>query len=174
MTRTQAWSRSLLLALPVAALLLSGCSAKAPEGDAAGTGGDTESAADIQTWSVKYAGCMQDEGIDYPDPVPDSNGMMEALDIDALGGMDVFAAADETCRGKIGDPPPPTGPDGKPLTEEDMRESTLELTKCLREQGVDIEDPAEGGGLTLDETIPEEAMEACGLADGASVSMSAG
>lgn len=174
MTRTQTWSRSLLLALPVAALLLSGCSATAPKGDAAGSGGGTDSTADIQSWSVKYAGCMQDEGIDYPDPAPDSNGMMEALNIDELGGMDVFAAADETCRGKIGDPPPPTGPDGKPLTEEDMRKSTLELTECLREQGVDVEDPTEGSGLTLDETIPEEAMEACGLAGGASVSMSAG
>lgn len=163
MTGTRTWRRSLLLALPIGALLLAGCTAQAPETAGSGSGSGTAATDDLHAWSVKYAGCMQDEGIDYPDPSPDPNAAMPALNIDELGGMDVFTAADEVCRGKVGDPPPPTGPDGKPLTEKDMREDLLELTRCLREQGVDIDDPSDDRGLMLDETVTAEALEACGM-----------
>ncbi|GAA1327172.1 hypothetical protein ACFSWE_00230 [Leucobacter albus] len=153
--------RLALLTLPVAALLLAGCSAPGAQEDPAESGGG--SAETLHSWSVKYAKCMQDEGIAYPDPPADENGAMQALNIDELGGMEVFEAADEVCQGKIGAPPAPTGADGKPMTEESMRKETLELTRCLREQGIDVEDPAEGLGLTLTDDIPEEAFEACGL-----------
>lgn len=162
MTHTRTWNRGLLLALPIAALLLSGCTAGGA--DAADSGADPKSGSDdSHSWQVKYAGCMQDEGIDYPEPSQDPNAAMPAFDIEALGGMDAFSAADETCRGKIGDPPAPTGADGKPLSNEEMRKEALELTTCLREQGVDIEDPTGEGGIALDNTVPSEALEACGL-----------
>lgn len=159
--RSTSRSRLALLTIPIAALLLAGCSAPGAQEEE-----DNASAASTETlhsWSVKYAKCMQDEGIAYPDPPAEENGAMEALNIDELGGMDVFEAADKVCQDKIGAPPAPKGPDGKPMTDESMRKETLELTRCLREQGVDIADPGEGEGLTLSSEIPEEAFEACGI-----------
>ncbi len=164
MTRTHSWRRSALLALPIAALLLAGCSSADPEPlgetDSSGTGTEAE---DYHAWSVKYATCMQDEGLDYPDPDPDPNAAMPALDIEALGGIEAFDEADQTCRTKIGDPPAPLGEDGQPISDEQLREEMLEFTKCLREQGVDIDDPAADGGITIDQSMPPEALEACGV-----------
>lgn len=158
MTHTRSKTLGALLALPVAALLLAGCSAP---GTSPEPGGPEQE--DFHSWSVKYASCMQDEGLDYPDPSADPNAAMEVLDIDALGGMDAFSAADEVCRGKIGDPPAPLGEDGKPITDEEMRQDALKLTKCLRDQGVEMEDPSPDGGIAIDDSMSPEALEACGI-----------
>lgn len=112
---------------------------------------------------VKYAECMQGEGLDYPTPNADPNGASEAIDVEAIGGMELFEAADKTCTGKLGPAPAPTGPDGKPMSEEEMMAEALKLTTCLREQGVDVADPTPGGGISLSDDIPESAFEACGL-----------
>lgn len=161
MTITTQARRGLLLALPIAALLLSGCTSASPDPEASNS--DSPSGDPMQTWLVNYAGCMQDEGIDYPDPDPNPNAAASAIDIDAMGGFEAYSAADETCRGKVGDPPAPTGSDGKPLSDEEMREQALELAKCLREQGVEVEDPAADGSFTFDQTMPQEALAACGI-----------
>ena len=162
--------RIALIALPTAALLLAGCTSSAPAAGGLDSGksktGSSAAGAgpeDFQTWHVKYAECMQGEGIDYPTPSSDPNAAAEALNIDELGGMDVFEAANKTCEAKVGQPPAPVGPDGKPMTEEAMREETLKLTQCLREHGADVEDPQPGVGLTLTEEISPEALEACGI-----------
>lgn len=148
-----------LITLPLAALLLSGCAGQQPEPEAAGAGQQD----DMHSWLVKHAECMQGEGIDYPTPNADPNAAMQAIDIEELGGIDVFEAADKTCMGKIGEPPAPTDADGNPMTEEDMMEQTLKLTTCLREQGVDVADPTPGGGITIPEGAPDAAFEACGM-----------
>ncbi|QYM74726.1 hypothetical protein [Leucobacter luti] len=163
MTYTTQFRRSVLLALPVAALLLSGCTAAGGGTDSAANKSEQQTDQTAEAWHVKYAGCMQDEGLDYPEPDPNANGMVAAIDIEALGGMDAFSAADKTCRGKIGDPPQPTGEDGKPISDEQMRKDSLEVTECLREQGIDVEDPGTTGGITIDESMSTEALEACGL-----------
>ena len=162
--------RLALIALPAAALLLAGCSGVSPGSDDSGSGGsgsgssgESAGADDFHSWHVKYAECMQGEGIDYPTPSADPNAASEVIDIDKLGGTEVFEAANAACEAKVGQPPAPAGPDGKPMTEEAMREQTLELTRCLRDQGVDIEDPAPGTGLAIPMDITPEALEACGI-----------
>lgn len=164
MTSTRSWRRAALLAIPVAALLLAGCSSSGPDSgaDTAGSGADAD-AQNFHAWSVKYASCMQDEGIDYPDPSPDPNAAGLALNIDELGGIEAFTEADETCRGKIGDPPAPLGEDGQPMSDEQLREQALEFTRCMREQGVEVADPGADGGITIDESMSQEALEACGI-----------
>lgn len=166
MNNQMSFRRLALIALPVAALLLAGCSSTAAGPDAGKAGGESSTgtgADDFQTWHVKYAECMQGEGIDYPTPSPDPNAASEALNIDELGGMEVFEAANKVCEAKVGQPPAPTGPDGKPITEEAMREQMLKTTQCLREHGADVEDPQPGVGLTLTDEISPEALEACGI-----------
>lgn len=158
--------RLALIALPAAALLLAGCSSAAAGPDTGKAGGESNTgtgADDFQAWHVKYAECMQGEGIDYPTPSADPNAASEAINIDELGGMDVFEAANKTCEAKVGQPPAPTGPDGKPITEEAMREQMLKTTQCLREHGADVEDPQPGVGLSITEEISPEALEACGI-----------
>ena len=158
--RHQTLRRTLALsALPLAALLLAGCTAAGPTaGPAAGT--DTD---DLHAWGVKYASCMQAEGIDYPTPHADPDAPMEALDIEALGGMEAFTAADALCAERVGAPPAPTGPDGQPVSDEEMRDAALELTTCLREQGAEVEDPTADGGISIPQDISNAALEACGL-----------
>lgn len=59
-----------------------------------------------------------------------------------------------------------TGDDGAPAPT-DPDEQILEFTQCLRENGLDVEDPAPGEGLRLqfgpetDQATVEAAMEAC-------------
>lgn len=152
--------RVALVALPLAAFLFTGCSAAQPEPKAADTGNQEE----FQSWMVKYAECMQGEGLDYPTPSADPTSASETIDIDAMGGMEIFEAADKTCMKKVGEPPAPLGPDGKEMSEEDMMEEMLKLTTCLREQGVDVPDPTPGGGISIPIDAPESAFEACGMA----------
>ncbi|GAA2842048.1 hypothetical protein FB468_2107 [Leucobacter komagatae] len=166
MNHQMSFRRLTLIALPVAALLLAGCSSTTAEPDSGKAGGESSTgtgADDFQAWHVKYAECMQGEGIDYPTPSADPNAASEALNIDELGGMEVFEAANKVCEAKVGQPPAPTGPDGKPMTEEAMREEMLKTTQCLREHGADVEDPQPGVGLTLTDEISPEALEACGI-----------
>lgn len=153
--------RFALISVPLAALLLAGCSTAQPGPEEASSGSGSQD--DLQSWMVKYAECMQGEGLDYPTPNPDPNGMSEAIDVEAIGGMELFEAADKTCTAKIGAAPAPKGPDGKPMSEEDMMAEALKLTTCLREQGADVPDPTPGGGISLSDDIPEAAFEACGM-----------
>lgn len=157
-------ARCALALLPVSLLAaLAGC-AGAPD-DAVG-GGDgkaqaSASEADFQSWSLKYASCMRDEGIDFPDPPSDPSEPALAMNLDDLGGIEVFEAADGVCQKKLGPPPVPEG--AEKLSDEEMAAKDLELTQCLRKQGVEVEDAAPGEMLALPMDLPEEALEACGL-----------
>ncbi|QIK61973.1 hypothetical protein G7068_01180 [Leucobacter viscericola] len=117
---------------------------------------------DLQAWSISYSACMQEEGIKYPDPPSDPSQGAAALDIESLGGMDAFSAADGVCRGKLGDPPMAKGPKRNMPNEEEMFKNNLELAKCLREQGVDVEDPTRGSMLDLPQGISPDLFEKCG------------
>lgn len=162
MKKTQLFRRiAAMTAVPLLLVGMAACSTSSGESDESSGASVTE--ADMQAWSMKYATCMQDQGLDFPDPPKDPNASAQAFDIDAMGGMDVFEAADKTCRGKLGEPP--MTEEMKKMMEDPqaMQEQTLKLAKCLRDQGYDVEDPTPGSGLALDSEISPEAFEACGL-----------
>lgn len=105
-------------------------------------------------WQLDYSACMREQGIDMPDPT--AGGAVQAIDPSKID-MAAFEAADTACVEELGAPPVPEGP-----SEEEIREQQLELTKCLREQGIDIDDPKPGEGVGLP-SVSDEVAEACGL-----------
>ena len=123
---------------------------------------------------VAYATCMREHGIDMPDPqVSDEGGGKFSVGFSAGEGggnldSDEFQEADEACRplleNAVGEGEPPE------LSPED-EEKLLEFARCMREHGIDMPDPGEGGMLfrvggpgDADAIDPEEfeaAQEAC-------------
>jgi hypothetical protein len=133
-----------------------------------GGGGDPEAAL------TEWASCMQDEGVDLPDPTQDEDGnwVIEAPGI-SIGGDEAglssdsgsnddgpdeppidpeeMMAAEETCG-----PPPGIGE----FTEEDDAEfeaNALEFAECMREEGIedfpdpDFSDQGPGGAPQVNE-----------------------
>jgi hypothetical protein len=143
-----------LLVAPVLLLGLGACGGTVPDADPGkDTKASTAAAKTMQDWSLDYASCMRGEGFDMPDP--SSNGVAEMPQFDDDSGV---MAAHETCVKKIGTAPVQTG--GK--SKEGMQEAQRKIAQCLRDQGVDIEDPKPGMGMALPE-VSEQVMAACGL-----------
>ncbi|MGG7465193.1 hypothetical protein [Plantibacter sp. YIM 135347] len=157
MTNTAAKSFSRLAALaavPLLALTLVACGADG--GDDVAAPKATESAKmTADEWHLALAQCMRGEGVDYPDPV---KGQGPSFD-----DSDSFKAAFETCGEKLGPSPSSVGAE---VNDPAMRELSLKTAKCLRDQGVDVPDPQEGGFLDVPSDASDEALEACGYGGG--------
>jgi hypothetical protein len=112
----------------------------------------------------EFAKCMRDNGVDMPDPDPNSGGMGRVTAMqDGSADMEKMNKAHEACRHLL-----PNGGKPKPLSPEDL-DKQRKIAQCMREHGVDMPDPTpEGGGaVTLGEGTDMEAMkkasEACGM-----------
>ncbi|MCM3657912.1 hypothetical protein M3147_11685 [Agromyces mediolanus] len=123
------------------AALLSACTAAPGADGAAENGGALQNSTYEQQyddWRLKYDACMKKSGIELPKPMDTGEGgqavTLDAGEID----FDAFQAADEDCRGEVGDPP--VDPDAP--TMEEMYEQQLVFAKCMREAGYDYPDPA--------------------------------
>lgn len=131
--------RALILtavAAAAAGLLLTGCGTLG--GD---DGADSEAGAEktMDEAILDFAACMRDNGIDMPDPEGDGG----TVSLPALGEEDdEMAEALEACEGLL-----PVDEDAP--SDEERFETDLKLAECLRENGVDVEDPEPGMGLAL-------------------------
>ncbi|GLU88745.1 hypothetical protein [Agromyces sp. NBRC 114283] len=161
------------------ATLLSACSA-APGGDgAAENGGALENSTFEQQyddWRLKYDACMKKAGVELPKPAEagDDSGDGEAMTLDAgTIDFDAFQAADEDCRGEVGDPP--VDPDAP--TAQELYEQQLVFAKCMREAGYDYADPeppsengmsamAMRGASDFDEADLDRCSEVAGFGSG--------
>lgn len=133
---------------------------------------------DPQEAFLAYAQCMRDEGIDMPDPeiIEDSSGEGATggalrVEIDGAGpDKEDFRAADATCKKHLANVV--DGPVSRGLSPED-EEKLLAFARCMREHGIDMPDPQNGGmiineegddGPNIDPNDPEfqAAQEACG------------
>jgi hypothetical protein len=133
---------------------------------------------DPQEAFLAYAQCMRDEGIDMPDPeiVQDSSGEGTVsggirVEINGTGpDKEEFRAAEATCKKHLANIV--GGPTSRGLSPED-EEKLLAYARCMREHGIDMPDPQDGGmiineagddGPNLDPNDPEyqAAQEACG------------
>jgi hypothetical protein len=137
----------------------------------AGGGGGGGSAAtgisaEFEDAMVEFAGCMRDNGIDFPDP-GDGGGLIIGPGSDIDPEDPEFQAAEAECK-PILDEAEKSMP--KPSEEElaEMRDSMLEFARCMREEGVDFPDPefGEGGRVTArmgdpDDPDFEAAQEKC-------------
>jgi hypothetical protein len=102
------------------------------------------SQADREQALLDYAECMRDHGIDMPDPEISSDGSGGILvQQDGGSGMnpdsDKFQQADQACQSILEDTM--AEPEVDPEQEAQMREQLLEFAQCMRDHGVDMEDP---------------------------------
>ncbi|WP_017595817.1 hypothetical protein [Nocardiopsis potens] len=134
--------------------LLTGCGMAGGDQEEQAGGGAKSEEERLQEARLEFARCMRDNGVDMPDP-GGADGMVPGLE---LNGETEKAL--EACEEKV--PMDEFEPSEEELAE--MHEKDLELAECLRGEGIDVEDPKKGQGMTLpaDADGMEEAMEACG------------
>jgi len=94
---------------------------------------------------LKFAQCMREQGIDFPDPQAGGG----PVKIGADGSPEEFREASEACEKYRKDIKPPE------LTEEQQQEfkdAALAHARCMREHGIDFPDPTftEDGGARVE------------------------
>jgi hypothetical protein len=148
-----------------------------------GTDNSDVSQEDREQALLDYAECMRDHGIDMPDPKISSDeggGILieqeEGADMDPES--EKFQQADEACQSILEDAMGDIEVD--PEQQAQMREQLLEFARCMRDHGIDMEDPvfdengrvqiktngpAGGGGDPRDDDDFQAAQEACNKGD---------
>lgn len=131
-------SRATLVATAAALLaagLLAGCSAGAPDDDPT-AGGDPRSS------SAQMGECLRAAGYDVADP-DFSQGI--AIDPPAGVDVDVYVKAFETCAGEVGGDLGALAAPPDPAEVAELQEANLEVARCVREKGFeDFPDPVDG------------------------------
>ncbi|MCJ7827258.1 MAG: hypothetical protein MUP36_03350 [Demequinaceae bacterium] len=168
--------RLMVVGLSVGVLALSACSGG---GDGTGilslntpgAGNDASPGSDAtaEEQALAFAQCMRDNGVDFPDPTVNADGVPTfegAFGRSQEGGFDPgdtsFSDAMDACgtlmeglafgggRGGVGE-----------FDQSATEDAMLEYTECLRTQGLDVGDltmsgPGQGGGIPV-EAAPEPA-----------------
>jgi len=143
-----------------------------------GTDNSAASQEDRGQALLDYAECMRDHGIDMPDPKISSDeggGILieqeEGADMDPES--DEFQRANEACQPILDDAMGEIEVD--PEQQAQMREQLLAFAQCMRDHGIDMEDPVfdengrvqiktnapTGGGDPRDDEDFQAAQEAC-------------
>jgi hypothetical protein len=135
------------------ALALAACGGS-PEGDGvaslggAGSANDNSSetpsaSKDPQQRALDFAKCMREHGIDMPDPEVDDQGRIKVR-VGAGGAgkrpdPKKLEAAQKACGSLMG------GGDGPAQLDPEDRDAMVAFAKCMREHGIDMPDPTDGG-----------------------------
>ncbi|WP_345033572.1 hypothetical protein [Arthrobacter methylotrophus] len=120
---------------------LGACSAPSPASSSgAGSGADktagksTGAAQTRDQWDFAYRSCLAKKGFDLPkDGKPDFGDRQSE-----------YLKAGDACAGEVG---PLPGSDGPKMSDEQMLELALQMTKCLREKGYTLQDPKLGDAV---------------------------
>lgn len=133
---------SLRAAAPLAALALA-LAACGGDGASPTSAGEDKALAG----ALKFAKCMRGEGIDFPDPQPGSGGMIRIGPGPGGKGPDPsspkVAAAEKACGKHLEQG---GGPADDPATRAKLQDAFVKYAGCMRRNGVDLPDPAAGGG----------------------------
>lgn len=150
--------------LPALGLLiaLSACGSDSDAEADAGTSlaAAEDSADDWDQHVLDFYQCLRDEGLDVEDPEPSSQSgdgktQRRILDLGELDPDDPkVKAAMETCEESVGPLDQGFDPDKMADTE-----SLVKFTECMRENGIDMPDPAPDGSLTVPEGTDIESEE---------------
>jgi hypothetical protein len=129
-----------LTLLAVAALGVAACGADG-ETDASSGGQPTAAEEDkAREAQVKFAECMRENGIDFPDPKP--GGGPQTFKVGGDSGIDPqeFEKAQKACEQYRDDIRPNLSAEEK----EEQKERALEFARCMRDHGIDMPDPQFG------------------------------
>ncbi|GII96917.1 hypothetical protein [Sinosporangium siamense] len=159
----------LLLATSISALALTACGAT-PDvvkvASASGTAAPAPMAssaappADKNEAALKFAECMRGQGVDMPDPEPNSPITIQ----ERAGERDKVKKAQEACKQFL---QASVGEQGQQAVDPKQRDTLLKLARCMREQGIEMPDPAADGKVEINippgtpEQKVKEAHEAC-------------
>jgi hypothetical protein len=131
--------------LAVAALALVACGGE----ESGATGGEPTAAEEekLRDAQVKFAECMREQGIDFPDPKP--GGGPQTFKVGGDSGIDPqeFEQAQKACEKYQKDIRPNLSEEEK----EEQKQRALEFARCMREHGIDMPDPQfdEDGGVQI-------------------------
>jgi hypothetical protein len=124
------------------------------------------SSEDREEALLAFAACMRDNGVDMPDPRfgLDGKANMGTLLADLDEDDAAVQAATEACDAYL---PSSLGDD--PVLQAERQDTLLEFAQCMRDNGVEMDDPVAGGGpgrgpmATLDQNDPTVAagLEVC-------------
>ncbi len=107
----------------------------------------------------KFAECLRENGLEVPDPDPET-GSIEFEEVVADQGRDALMEAFEACR----DLAPDQYSEQQEPTEEQL-DAMQKFAECMRAEGVDVPDPGpEGFGpdaIDLNDPAVEDAMAVC-------------
>ncbi|SDI42894.1 hypothetical protein SAMN05421505_1514 [Sinosporangium album] len=154
----------LLFAVPLLAMALASCGAKADEVKVASANGTAEPAAsapaaaaaptDQREASLKFAQCMRQNGVDMPDPDP--NGPITMME--RPGDAEKTKKAQEACKQFL---QASVGEKGKGV-DADKLDMLVKLAQCMRQQGIDMPDPSADGKveISIPPGTPEEKVKA--------------
>jgi hypothetical protein len=97
----------------------------------------TPSTEETEQAMLRFAQCMRDQGIDYPDPAPDANGNLRLRPPTGNVDQEQLESAQEACQEHL---------EGviQPRSEEDeteFQDALLKYARCMRDNGVDVPDP---------------------------------
>jgi hypothetical protein len=155
-----------LTAAGAATLALAAC------GGDAGGGDDAASPRDrAHEGALKFARCMREQGVDFPDPKVGENGLVMVGPGPGAGGPDPndprMRRAADACQEHLqggGE-----APDDATMARH--RDAFVAYARCMREEGIDMPDPDPDGGLRfkvgdpkapdLDSAAYRAADEAC-------------
>lgn len=144
--------------LPVSALLWFGLTACAPAPDQPDTTAQAPSRseqgtdAEFDAWQLKLAGCMRDEGLDFPDPQPGGDQSIPMPE----GDESAFMTAMDSCVKQLGDPPAREG-----ASAEQALDAQLKIAECFRDAGYAVADPTPDAPLSVPQSAPEALVEKC-------------
>ena len=174
-----------VVALVAMAVALTACSSAAAGPsvasleDPGGSAAPSQSSVptDPQEAFLAYAACMRENGVDMPDPEiveDDGGGETKGFGIQVGGpagsvDKEKFRAADTECRKHLANV---VGAGKGPNLSPEDEEKLLQFARCMREHGIDMPDPQNGGmiinedegnGPKIDPNDPDfqAAQEAC-------------
>ena len=118
----------------------------------AGCGGDDEAPAASQSAEskareaqLKFAECMREHGIDFPDPKEDGPGLVKIGEDESPEELRAAEKACEKFRQAI------KPPELTEAQQQEFKKRALEHAQCMREHGIDFPDPtfSEDGGANI-------------------------
>jgi hypothetical protein len=120
-----------VIAVAATSLVLAAC------GGDGGSGGGKSNQERMEEYALQQAECMRRHGVDVPDPKPGRGLLMDNRDVNP----EEFERAQRVCEQELGKPPVPE------LSEEEQREfreAALKFARCMRAEGIDMNDPTFG------------------------------
>lgn len=127
-------------------------------GDAAGAPASPTGSMAAEDAKLAFARCMRENGVDVPDP---GSGKQGSRVIGKNAGGEKLERALEKCRSLL-----QAGGVLPDLKDPEVRDRYVEFARCMRENGVDVPDPAPDGRVRLpkgdvDPGRLDRAREAC-------------